>query len=224
MLTVTVPATPNLHLIQLQVVKDQLGIVDGSQDLVLGELIAMVDSACAEYCGIGQGLVAPTFAQQTYTETLPGFGNNNLMVSMTPLLSVASITYQGGTIDSTTYFIDNPKAGFIRSESPWFWTAELQIAAVGLMVAQNSERRAYTVTYTAGYNLPGDPVQTNPLPQVISFAAEDTVKEYWFGRQRDERLISQQVGALRLMYAPKTIPTGLSPRSEELLAQWMRSA
>ncbi len=145
------------------------------------------------------------------------------MVSMTPLLSVASILYNQGTIDPTTYFVENPKAGFIRSETPWFWTAELGRAAVGLMVGLASERRAYTVTYTAGYNLPGDPVQTNPLPPVISFAAEDTVKEYWFGRKRDERLISQTVGPLRLMYAPKTTPTGLSPRSEELLAGWMRS-
>lgn len=215
MLTVVTPPAFS-NFCTLASLKGQLDITDSSHDAVLTEFIVNASAAVRSYCH-------QDFRAASFTETLGGFGNSFLMVSRTPIQSVSQITLDGGVVDPTTYNIEEPGAGLIFSQTPWFWTAELGVN-VSLETMEYSEIRRYQVTYTAGYNLPDDPIQTNPLPGDIVLATEDTVKDLYLGRKLYERLQAQTVGALRLAYLQRAVPTGLSPRAELILTNggWVR--
>lgn len=227
MLTVTA-APASTALCTLAQVKAQLNLTDSSADSLLTALIAEATDAVTDFCNrritgfSGGALVGGLgWGQASYTETVPGYNSNWLQVSNTPLVSVSSISYQGGVIDPTTYTIEEPQAGQIFSATPWFWTAELAID-VGWSVLARSELRQYTVTYVAGYNLPGDPVQTLPLPGSVVQATIQTVAAWYIARYRDPQLAGTTVGDMTQRYAAEDGP--LPPRARQLLAPYVRYA
>ncbi len=216
MLTVVTPAT-NFNLTTLADVKAELGLTDSTQDALLSSLIQRASRAVVNYCQVGE------FAQQSYTETLPAYNTNWLVVSRTPIVSVSQITYDGGVIDPAQYTVERPLAGMIFSPTPWFWTAEMGVV-LGMDVLPNSELRRYQVNYVAGYNLPDDATQTTPLPFDISEATIETVHAWFYARQRDPYLVMERVGDLQLQYAQPQGRLALPPGAMDLLSNYARVA
>lgn len=214
MITVLTKAA-NTNLVQIQTVKDQLGITDTSKDTLLEELIAEASAAVADYCN-------RTFWLETYNETVAGFNRNHMMLSKVPVWEILQATYNGAALPQGVAFsIEDAEAGDVYSPVPWYWTAEIGID-IGQKVIPDSEIPRFGFTYVGGWNLPGDADQTHPLPRTIEFATLDVVREWYYGRHREERLYQRKVGDLMLSYQPRTTDTGLTVRAELLLQRYVR--
>ncbi len=203
-----VTAATNTKLATLEAVKTELGISDASQDALLGLLIDQASAAIVDHCG-------RPFARETYKETVPGYGSNRLMLSRTPIISVASVVADSEVI--VDYLIENPDAGILYRKVGWRWTPPLGWNITYYPVA-GQEELLFAVTYTAGYVLPGD-TGTPRLPQAVERACIETVKCWFLGRDRDPALASERFGDLQSNYIQIE---GLPPIAERLLAPWRR--
>jgi hypothetical protein len=215
MLTVTSPATTT-NLAQLATVKTLLGLTDASQDAVLTLLIGQASDTITDYCNVG------CFAQQSYSETVRGYGTNQLALSRTPIVTLTSVALDGTLVPTTQYELDDPAAGMIQGIVPWLWTAEIRVDLFlyGASALPRSEQYRYTVVYTAGYNLPGDTLQSTPLPRAIEHACVNTVTAWYVARYRDPYLKGATVGDQTLSYAQED--GSLPPRARALLAPYVR--
>ena len=92
--TVTVPPSTT-KLIALADLKAILGITDGANDALLGNIIQRGSDAVARFCN-------RVFAQRTVIETLPGPGGQLLKLKFSPIVTLTSIAFDGETVDSDT--------------------------------------------------------------------------------------------------------------------------
>lgn len=128
-ITVTAPPTTT-KLIALADLKTILGITDGANDALLGNIIQRGSDVIARFCN-------RVFAQRTVIETLPGPGGQLLKLKFAPVVTLTSITFDGETVDSNTYTLTEPDAGMVYRATGWFYTGHSY---------------DYAVTYTHGYN------------------------------------------------------------------------
>jgi hypothetical protein len=168
-ITVTVPPGTT-KLIALADLKAILGISDGANDALLGNIIERGSDAIARFCN-------RVFAQRTVIETLPGPGGQLLKLKFSPIVTLTSIAYDGETVDSDTYTLTEPDAGMVYREARWFYTGHAY---------------DYTATYIHGYNLP-DMAGTDTLPHDIQQAALELCKGMWLARQRDPSVTMESV-------------------------------
>jgi hypothetical protein len=145
--TVTVPPTTT-KLIALADLKAILGVTDGANDTLLGNIIQRGSDAMARFCN-------RVFAQRTTVETLPGPGGQLLKLKFSPVVTLTSIAFDGETVDSDTYTLTEPDAGIVFCESYWAYTGH---------------KSSYTATCAHGYNLP-DMSGADTLPHDIQQAA-----------------------------------------------------
>jgi hypothetical protein len=167
--TVTVPPSTT-KLIGLADLKALLGITDGANDALLGNIIQRGSDAIARFCN-------RVFAQRTIQETLPGPGGQLLKLKFAPITTLTSITLDGTTVDSDIYTLTEPDAGIVFCEAGWAYTGHAY---------------SYTATYTHGYNLP-DMAGTDTLPADIQQAALELCKGMWLARQRDPSVTMESV-------------------------------
>ncbi|MDI6872096.1 MAG: phage head-tail connector protein [Bacillota bacterium] len=207
MLEVLTPAT-NTRLTLLGTLKSELGISDTSQDALLSALIDQASGAIMDYCG-------RPFAKETYKETVPGYGSNRLLLSRTPIVSVASVVADSEVI--VDYSVENPEAGILYRKVGWRWTPPLGWN-VTYYPMPGQEELLFAVTYTAGYVLPGD-TGTRTLPQAVERACIELVKAWFLGRDRDPALTGQRIGDLQVSYDPAQ---AWPPIVERLLAPYRR--
>src|SRR5882724_6317780 len=104
--TVTVPPSTT-KLIALADLKAILGITDGANDTLLGNIIQRGSDAIARFCN-------RVFAQRTVIETLPGPGGELLKLKLSPIIALTSIAFDGDTVDSDSYTLIEPDAGARR--------------------------------------------------------------------------------------------------------------
>jgi Phage gp6-like head-tail connector protein len=168
-ITVTVPPSTT-KLIALADLKALLGITDGANDALLGNIIQRGSDAIARFCN-------RVFAQRTIIETLPGPGGQLLKLKFSPIVTLTSITLDGETVDSSTYTLTEPEAGIVFREAGWAYTGH---------------KYSYTATYVHGYNLP-DMTGTDTLPYDIQQAALELCKGMWLARQRDPAVTMESV-------------------------------
>src|SRR5918997_1884591 len=89
-MAVTVTAPPSsTKLIALADLKAILGITDGANDALLGNIIQRGSDAIARFCNRG-------FAQRTVIETLPGPGGQLLKLKFSPIVTLTSISAGAG--------------------------------------------------------------------------------------------------------------------------------
>src|SRR5882724_1226910 len=167
--TVTVPPSTT-KLIALADLKAILGITDGANDTLLGNIIQRGSDAIARFCN-------RVFAQRTVIETLPGPGGELLKLKLSPIIALTSIALNGETVDPDTYTLAEPDAGIVFCESYWAYTGH---------------KHSDTVTYAHGYNLP-DMSGADTLPQDIQQAALELCKGMWLARQRDPSVTMESV-------------------------------
>lgn len=169
MLEVMTPAT-DLKLTTVAAVKAELGISDDAQDQRIGDLIDQYSAAIVGWCG-------RPFALETVRETLfERVRTNGLMLARWPVVSVASVTANGTTLDPADYLADTQTGILYRRSATFcghFWPAGEAV-----------------VTYVSGYNLPG--VAERTLPHDVERAAIMLVKAAHFAGARDPTLRSEQ--------------------------------
>jgi hypothetical protein len=139
-------------------VKDELGLSGSTYDDLLDALIDKASAAIESYCN-------RIFARQVYSETCPGFGDTELQLSRSPVITVSSVLEDGTAI--TDYSLGDKSQSFLYRENGWSWTSQYFLGLSGRqqwpMFGTPAPRRlepTYTVAYTAGYILPSQSVDS----------------------------------------------------------------
>lgn len=167
MLTITVPAV-STRLTTLASVKAGLGLIGGTDDAVLSDLIDRVSATIATHCN---RVLAKETVTETFRLTSPAW---ELMLNRWPVTSVMGVTVAGVDIDAVGYELDRSFLYRLSgSETRCQWPS-------GKIV----------VSYQAGYILPGDNGRT--LPPDIEEACIRLVRAAWFARNRDPALKSEE--------------------------------
>jgi len=214
-LTVTTLAKQT-QLTTVKRVESELGITDQKSSKRIDVLIKSATDVIRMY-------TSREFAEQTYSETVSGYGDTLLELSRTPVASVPfpTVALSGDAI--TDFTIEDPDAGLLFRATGWQWTAQVGFQLSDHVVAY-SEDPLFTVVYVAGYKMPG---QANAnLPQDLEKAAIELVKAWEQDRKADPRVKSKKVDDLTITYRDKsTGPLNLLPTNViALLQPWRRAA
>lgn len=161
-------------------------------------------------------------AEQTYEETIAGRGDPFLTVSRTPVTDVASAALDGATLSDVE--IEDAEAGILYRELGFRSTEGVYTRLTHSRLPDEAHPKI-TVTYTAGYVMPGDPDPT--LPADLEQAAIEAVSAWYQARQRDPALVSKKVGDVTKTYAEGGASGrrgGLPANALALLAPYRRVA
>lgn len=151
-------------------IKTALEITASTYDTVLA---ALLDAASVQIAQVTDRV----WAQQTYIEKCPGFGDILLNLGRYPLQSITSV-FQDST-EVTDYEIANADSGQLYRQVGWAWTAQRYWNVEPVMTREEPQ---FIITYVAGYVLPnwaGYSTATNQLPANIRQACINTVTS-WF--------------------------------------------
>lgn len=162
MLTVITPAM-NTRLTTVATVKAELGITGSIEDSWIGAVIDRASDTIARWCN-------RVFAQETVGQVIRlQHPDDALVLARFPVVAVTSVTVNGTALTGDEYEADANTGSLHRLDangdrSPW-------------------PAGKITVTYAAGYVLPGD--DGRDLPHDIEWATMLLVKTDYFARQRD---------------------------------------
>lgn len=158
------------------------------------------------------------FYEAARVDQLPGFADFYLTAEKGPILSVASLKYDGALIDSAEYEIADDWR--IRSDSGFTSTAGTARDFVTNYPKQGSEKGLYTLTYSCGYVTPAQAADlglSRSLPYDIEDAVIQLVAMRYLEignnpRVKSERLMSHQVnyGGPSTMDSEDGIPTTIA--------------
>ncbi len=168
--------------------------VDPDDSATLDKMIQQASDAIVKYCG-------RYFAKQTYEETVAGFGDCHLMLSVCPVISITSISYNGTTI--TDYTLQEPESGLVYREAGWLWTTK-SFGGVIRKPMPLGEEFEYTIEYEAGYDLPDQLLPT--LPGDVERAAIITVKDWFANRSRNVSIKRLKTTDLTVEHTNDAIP------------------
>ncbi len=183
-------------------VQARLRLADGVDTTLIEQLINEASAAIETFCG----------RELTYnaavSEQVAPMGGPKLLVSRTPLLSIASITLLFGdssvVVDPADYAIDDGDIGTIYRRFGWPWSAQLQ---EGLNFDRDqqpgTERRTCTVVYAGGYVTEEQSTDMLPrsLPYDLERACVITAIAYYRGGGRDPTIKQETVGKASRTYA-----------------------
>ena len=219
MLTVCTSST-NSQLAQLGDLMTMLGATASSSGMDLA--LTQASDWATRYVGY-------ELRRQVYQETVASYGNQNLMVSRTPILEVqrffnSTSTGEATEFQSSEYRVADPDAGFIERDQGYRWTAQ-EMWNLGSYVKPNSELRPWLLVYEAGYQI-GETSSTddkwattttsNSLPPTIERAVLLRAGEMYQG---SSGVKSMKVGPLSVTYSSEGQDT-----SEGLLRPFIRVA
>lgn len=163
--------------------------VDAETDpATVGRLIDAATRAIERFCN-------RTFARQTYIERIDGNASRDLLLRNSPIIGTPTIV-----ADSTPvidFEVGDASAGILYREAGWLTSGDTYWFAEGDYLPTTNGMR-YTVTYEAGYKLPGEDDST--LPYDIEQACIETVV-YWLVRNPDVNVRSHKVDDLMITYA-----------------------
>lgn len=234
-MSITVLARPtSTQLTTIATVKAEFGIApeDNTQDGVIARMIDRASSNINEYCNRPLG-----FGALTVDEARRGTGSQLLGVTYVPILAITQVLQDtelltqidptDPTVPDATdgYYVDDAEAGAIYRAAGWGQTVALmswgwEAYASRYILPGGTLIQRYRVTYRAGYTLPltlaagGQPGPTDPppLPGAVEQACIETVKTWWFARDRDPDLRTvavQSQGHMSYNLAPEQ--TGVLP-------------
>lgn len=148
---------------------------------------------------------------QTYSETLPAYGGQTLMLSRRPIVALLTImngatsTASNSTVYSSTDVRIDQEAGFLWRDAGFSWTAQMPYM-LGATVPPDSELETWYVEYSAGYIGPTGTTTTcftcststgATLPEDLQFGVILKAREILDGLYA---LQSQRLGDLSLTY------------------------
>lgn len=163
-----------------------------------------------------------------HAESVPGYGGRYLRVSdHLPIVSVSAITYDGDTVNSSTYDIHDSEAGEIVSDGTWSWTAT-ESTDITRDPIVGTEEALYEVTYTGGWITPkqdDDGVGSRNLPYDIERACIDLVKALYYQRTIDPSVQSKKVSKGSVTYSGGSgAMSHLPPRTRQVIQRYQRPA
>lgn len=136
---------------------------------ILSQTSRWVDSYCNKKFYYEVGIV----------ERIKPTDSSFLRLERAPLRTITSITYDGATLSPSTYTVENYDISIIRAVDNDFEPYNVL------------DDNYYTVTYNAGFYLPGQ--ASRDLPWDIENAVASIVTETWMSRSRDPSIIEQSI-------------------------------
>lgn len=210
-LTVSVPAVTN-RLTSLAAVKRELEITTIADDKLLWDQIQQASDFIVRFTG-------RDFARERVTEKLPAKGAVKLLLERVPIVTLHSVMFDGSTISSTSYEIDNADAGILFRKIGWTTTQLFTHHIVEHPLGDG--RRDWEFDYTAGYLTPGSTAGPSNLPGDVERACIDLVKISHLRRSDDPGIQSQRTGdASESRFG--TVEIGIPPSIKESLQRWRR--
>ena len=140
------------NLTTVSAAQSLLGL-DAAAKPLLEQLVFRASAAIVTHCH-------RSFARELVTETVPGFGDNFLMLDRTPVAGTPTITQNGEPI--TDFTVDNADSGLLYRKLGWTWTVGLGWNLTEYTVPR-SEDPQFAVVYGAGYLMPDDDVSAQGL-------------------------------------------------------------
>ncbi len=194
----------NKKFTTLEQIKQELELKDTTDDAYLSDLIDRMSGRIEEFCH-------RSFAKQAYQEKIAGSGSRIILLTHTPLISVTSVLCDLDPI--VDYEIYDPEAGELYRAGGWVWDAA-SWWNVSRFPSSYGTAQTFTVTYEAGYILPGDDgIRT--LPATIEDACIQCVKEAYLKRRDDPSVSAEKLGNYSVTYDP-------TPLLSRLLYNWVR--
>ena len=205
-------AADDQRLTTLSRVKLELGISNNDSDQLLNGYIKQASDLITRYTG-------RVFAEETVTETLPSNGDPILVLERTPISSVTQIKYDGSTVSSTEYLIQDPEAGILFKENGWTSTI-LYVSHITRWPTRFG-KYDWSVQYVAGYKLPNS--SAPDLPEDVERACLDTVKAWYHDREENPNVVSQKTGdASETRFKSADGSAGVPPVTLKMLERWRR--
>lgn len=207
-------------------VREELGIDVSTNPAQVERYINSVSDQIESYC-------SRSFAYEAArVEKVAGFGSHFLLVSKTPILSIASITYDGSTIASTDYEIHGDgMSGEIRRDGGWIWTAGSKVHFIEAVPLPGSERLMYEVTYEAGFVTPAkaaDLSKARTLPYDLEDACIQLISARYLSRGTNPYIKSEKLMSHSITYIGESSNGGggaaIPSRVETLLHPYRRLA
>lgn len=201
-----------------------IGATSTADDLTQSAVILAATRRAERYIGVGPGHLLV----QTYSENLPAFGGQTLMLSRHPLLAVSRILLNStSTSDATVYSSTDfriDKDGFLWTDKGFPWTAQMPYR-LGPNIPPNDELQPWYVEYTAGYvGISGTTATCGTcststgytVPEDITQAVILMARELYEGTMG---IASQKIGDLAISYESE----GLSSAAKCLLDPYRRT-
>jgi hypothetical protein len=192
-----------------------LGIGAGSATARCEQVINAASDAIEKHCG-------REFARQVgKVEQLAGFDGQRLYLALSPVESVAGVTFDGSAIDASSYTLFG-KEGYLYRRAGWVSTA-VQQSMIDPMQLPGSEERRFAVTYTGGYAL----AQNNRTPGTFTqpYDLEEAclaLAAYRFRQTpKNPALTAEQAGNASRAYGQKGI-VAMPDYVAEMLEPYMR--
>ena len=174
---------------------------------------------------------------QTYLETVPAYGGQNLMLSRTPVRCVlrffdSTSTASATEYCSTDYRLEDADAGLLSRDVGWDWTAGSRYH-LGVTMVANSETKPWMVEYIAGWTINGLTTESEnystggvggststgaDFPDDLEHAVLLKAVE-WSRTGGAGGVASEAVGDLRVTYAERD---NYRSEARDLIAGWKR--
>ncbi len=211
-LTITTEAS-TVKLTSLEFVKAELNITDQDSDLQIRRFIDQASSFIPSYTN-------RVFSKETVIETLGANGDAVLILERTPIITISAISFDGTTIGSTTFSIEDANAGFLFRNVGWqgtqIWRSDITLQPT------HRTRKKWSVSYTAGYVCHGSTQGDATLPADIERAATDLVKSWHLSKEQDSNVKRERTGDASETRFDNKESFGLPPGVTRLLAPYRR--
>ncbi len=210
-ISITTAAADTL-LTTIESVKTELGIVGTDQHPHLTDLIQQASDMIVRFC-------SRTFAQERVVETIGATGLPDILLTRTPIETMHSVSFDGGTA-ITDYTVEDPDAGILFREN--VWTTSVMDFGHILPHPSPYKRPLWSFDYTGGWYLPNwaTPANRN-LPYDIERACLDLVTNMHRQKGVDPAMSSYRIGDTNIKWDRKG---GLLTSRIESVLQFYRRA
>lgn len=199
-----VEAAPDNMLTTVTVAKASLGISDTNSDELIESMIRAASDFAERYCG-------RQFARQKIREGLPGKGVPDLLLSLTPIVTIESVMFDDATVPESSWSLADKDAGIIQSNLGNFHGTYFgDLNAIDRFPSSFTQER-YFITYTGGYvlpNWPSDPYGNRTLPYDLERAILETTKKLFkddkSGLSWDGVMASYKIGDTSVSWGNKS--------------------
>jgi hypothetical protein len=199
--------------------REELGIGSETRPSLVVRCINTASNMIENYCDTTFGYEAARVEKQA------GYGRPLMVLGKAPVLSVASVTYDGQTIQSSDYEIQDAEAGLLRNVSgAWCWTAAIQ-SGITYTPAPGTERKLYEVTYSCGYVTPAKAADLG-LDRTLPYDLEDAcillAAMRYHTAGRDPTLAAVKLLSHSESYRNSAHSSSMPPRVVEILDKYKR--
>jgi len=149
----------------------------------------------------------PLHYDPAVVERVAGSGGNRLLLSRTPIVSIASVVIDGEAADVADIVVESRTAGILYREAGWPWAPQLQ-PGPSYHPLPGTEAPSIVVTYAGGWVTPtqvAGPL-TLTVPEDLADAVLELVTSRWKRRGNDLRVTSSNNTASSYAFGGVSMP------------------